>query len=105
MIATLISNALEQGWKQLPKTRKPMNFYPISTTGIAGFAECRRLCRVLFIGHSAKKALPSAALGKRRLSAKIPFTECLTLGTRRTRQRHVCRESNTRQRRLSAKRR
>jgi hypothetical protein len=45
------------------------------TTGIAGFAECRRLCRVLFIGHSAKKALPSAALGKRRLSAKIPFTD------------------------------
>jgi hypothetical protein len=49
---------------------------PTTTTGIAGFAECRRLCRVLFIGHSAKKALPSAALGKFRLSAKSPFTEC-----------------------------
>jgi hypothetical protein len=34
-----------------------------------------------FFGHSAKKSLPSAALGKDRLSAKSPFTECLTLGT------------------------
>jgi hypothetical protein len=47
-----------------------------STTGIRGFAECCILCRVPFVGHSAKKALPSAALGKVRLSAKSPFTEC-----------------------------
>jgi hypothetical protein len=46
------------------------------TTGIRGFAECCILCRVPFVGHSAKKALPSAALGKGRLSAKSPFTEC-----------------------------
>jgi hypothetical protein len=46
------------------------------TTGIRGFAECCILCRVPFVGHSAKKALPSAALGKVRLSAKSPFTEC-----------------------------
>jgi hypothetical protein len=46
------------------------------TTGIRGFAECCILCRVPFVGHSAKKALPSAALGKVRLSAKRPFTEC-----------------------------
>jgi hypothetical protein len=38
---------------------------------------------VPFVGHSAKKALPSAALGKVRLSAKILFTECWTLGTGR----------------------
>jgi hypothetical protein len=50
------------------------------TTGIRGFAECCILCRVPFVGHSAKKALPSAALGKVRLSAKSPFTECWTLG-------------------------
>jgi hypothetical protein len=31
--------------------------YTSSTTGIRAFAECRRLCRVLFIGHSAKKTL------------------------------------------------
>ena len=37
---------------------------PIDTTGIRLFAECQRLCRVLFIGHSAKPTLPSAALGK-----------------------------------------
>jgi hypothetical protein len=49
---------------------------PTITTGIRGFAECCILCRVLFVGHSAKKALPSAALGKVRLSAKSPFTEC-----------------------------
>jgi hypothetical protein len=46
------------------------------TTGIRGFAECRPLCRVSFVGHSAKKALPSAALGKARLSATSLFTEC-----------------------------
>jgi hypothetical protein len=34
------------------------------TTGIRLFAECRWLCRVLFIGHSAKPTLPSAALSK-----------------------------------------
>jgi hypothetical protein len=36
---------------------------------------------VLFVGHSAKKALLRAALGKVRLSTKSPFTECWTLGT------------------------
>jgi hypothetical protein len=45
-------------------------------TGIVGFAECCILYRVPFVGHSAKKALPSAALSKDRLSAKRPFTEC-----------------------------
>jgi hypothetical protein len=49
---------------------------PTHTTGIQGFTECCNLCRVLFVGHSAKKALPSAALGKARLSAKRLFTEC-----------------------------
>jgi hypothetical protein len=48
----------------------------VFTTGIRGFAECCILFRVPFVGHSAKKALPSAALGKARLSAKSPFTEC-----------------------------
>jgi hypothetical protein len=51
------------------------------TTGIRAFAECRRLCWVLFIGHSAKTTLPSAALGKVLRSIKILFTECRTLGT------------------------
>jgi hypothetical protein len=52
-----------------------------NTTGIRGFAECRPLCRVPFVGHSAKKALPRAALGKARLSATSLFTECWTLST------------------------
>jgi hypothetical protein len=39
------------------------------TTGIRGFAECGLLCRVPFVGHSAKKALLSAALGTVRHSA------------------------------------
>jgi hypothetical protein len=72
------------------------------TTGIAGFAECCILCRVPFVGHSAKKALPSAALGKVRHSAKRPlpsaehsaqatlgndnFAECQTLGKGGSRQ-------------------
>jgi hypothetical protein len=36
---------------------------------------------VLFIGHSTKKTLPSAALGKVLRSVKSLFTECRTLGT------------------------
>jgi hypothetical protein len=36
---------------------------------------------VHFIGHSANKALPSAAFGKVLLSVKSSFTECGTLGT------------------------
>jgi hypothetical protein len=51
------------------------------TTEIRAFAECRRLCRVLFIGHSAKTPLSSAALGKVLHSVKIWFTECRILGT------------------------
>jgi hypothetical protein len=39
------------------------------------------LCRVLFIGHSAKKILPSAALDKVLRSVKSLVTECRTLGT------------------------
>jgi hypothetical protein len=51
------------------------------TTGIRGFADCWPLCRVHFVGHSTKTALPRAVLGKVRLSAKSLFTECWTLGT------------------------
>jgi hypothetical protein len=36
---------------------------------------------VLFIGHSAKKTLPSAALGKVLRSVTSWFAECRTLGT------------------------
>jgi hypothetical protein len=36
---------------------------------------------LLFIGHSAKKTLPSAALGKVLCSIKSLFTKCRTLGT------------------------
>jgi hypothetical protein len=39
------------------------------------------LCRVLFVGHSAKKPLLSAALGKVLLSVTSSFTERRTLGT------------------------
>jgi hypothetical protein len=39
------------------------------------------LCRVLFVGHSAKKSLSSAALGKILLSITSSFTECRTLDT------------------------
>jgi hypothetical protein len=52
-----------------------------TTTGIRAFAECQALCRVLFIGHSAKKTLPRAALGKVLRSVKSLFTECGTLDT------------------------
>jgi hypothetical protein len=52
----------------------------ILTTGIMAFAECQLLCRVLFLGHSAKQPLLRAALGKVLLSVTSWFTECRTLG-------------------------
>jgi hypothetical protein len=70
---------------------------PTDTTGIAGFAECflsgtrqRRLCRV---PHSVK-------LGSRQ-RAPLPSVEHSAQAC--TRQRQVCRVSNTRQRGFSAK--
>jgi hypothetical protein len=52
------------------------------TTEIQDYAECRTLCRVPFVGHSAKTALPRAAFGEFLLSVTSWFTECRTLGTR-----------------------
>jgi hypothetical protein len=51
------------------------------TTGIRAFAECWTLCRVPFLGHSTKMALPRAALGNVWLSVTSLLTECRTLGT------------------------
>ena len=76
------------------------------TTRIRAFTECQELCRVLFVGHSAKsRTRYRITLGKDR------FTECRTLGKDGARQRVVsgrlkmtavtlCRESKvgTRQR-------
>jgi hypothetical protein len=53
----------------------------IFITRIPAFAECQELCRVLFVGHSAKNPLPRAALGKVLHSITILFAECRTLGT------------------------
>jgi hypothetical protein len=52
-----------------------------TTTEIRLFAECLSLCRVLFVGHSAKKSLLSATLGKVLLLVTTTFTESRTLGT------------------------
>jgi hypothetical protein len=60
------------------------------TTGIRGFAECQPLCRV---PHLVK-------LGSRQ-RASLSSAGHSALGA--TRQRHVCRVLNTRQRRRSAK--
>jgi hypothetical protein len=73
------------------------------TTEIRTFAECQPLCRVLFLGHSAKKPLPRAALDKVLLSVTSSFTKSITLAQKHTRQRHICREANTRQRWRSVK--
>jgi hypothetical protein len=54
-----------------------------TTTGIRAIVECRRLYRVLFIGHSANRTLPRAALDKVLRSVKSLFTECGTLGTQK----------------------
>jgi hypothetical protein len=50
------------------------------TIGIWLFSEWSALCRVLFVGHSAKNCLPSATLGKLTLSATNVYTESKTLG-------------------------
>jgi hypothetical protein len=68
---------------QLAEADQKIEAFFVTSITTGGFAECCILCRVSFVGHSAKKALQSAALGKVRLSAKRPFTECWTLGTRR----------------------
>jgi hypothetical protein len=82
-------------------SRQYISIEPI-TTGIRGFAECWLLCRVPFVGHSAKKALPSAALGKVRHSANRALPKAEHSAQNGTRQRQLCRVSNTRQRGLSA---
>jgi hypothetical protein len=51
-------------------------------TRIRDITECWPLYRVPFVGHSAKVALPRAALGEFLLSVTRWFTECRTLGTR-----------------------
>jgi hypothetical protein len=63
------------------------------TTGIRGFAECSALCRVLFVGHSAKSSSWQRTL---LLSAGLSAKNY-------TRQRYLCRAPNTRRRRRSAK--
>jgi hypothetical protein len=53
------------------------------TTGIRLFVKCQVLCRVYFIGHSAKQALLSATLGEKRHSTQVTFTESQTLSINR----------------------
>jgi hypothetical protein len=65
----------------LPSRKMWYDLNEYITTRIWVFVECRSVCRVLFIGHSAKPTLLSAALGKVLRSVKILFTECRTLGT------------------------
>jgi hypothetical protein len=73
----------------------------LDTTRIRAFAECRRLFRVLFIGHSAKKTLSSAALGKVLRSVKSLFTECRTLDKDCFAERQTLGKDDARQRAVS----
>jgi hypothetical protein len=66
------------------------------TTGIRVFVECSELCRVLFVGHSAKKPLPSAAFSKVPLSVTTLFAESRTLDTGIHSANIFCRVPNTR---------
>jgi hypothetical protein len=77
----------------------------LNTTGIAGFAGCCILCRVPFVGHSAKKIcrvphsaklgsrqrapLPSAEHSAQGALGKDKFAECQTLSKGGSRQRAV----------------
>ena len=76
---------------------------PLPSAGL--FAECllsgtrqRRLCRE---PHSAKKALPRAALGKVRLSVTSWFTERRTLGKDMFAECHTLGKGGARQRAVS----
>jgi hypothetical protein len=80
-----------------------------NTTGIRLFVECSVLCRVFFVGHSAKPSLSSVTLGKVLLSVTTTFTESRTLGTRRhlakttlSSAKHSA-KSNARQRAVSSR--
>jgi hypothetical protein len=89
-------------WKNSPFLQNFIRESSLNTTGIRGFAECGLLCRVPFVGHSAKTALPSAALGTVRHSANRALPRAEHSAPNGTRQRQLCRVSNTRQRGLSA---
>jgi hypothetical protein len=58
--------------------------------------ECSALYRVLSIGHSTKKSLPSVALDKVLLSVTTMFTESRTLSTEIHSKRNLYRVPNTR---------
>jgi hypothetical protein len=91
-----------RGWRW--GDMNPVINFPLTyTTGIRTFAECRRLCRVLFIGHSAKQTLPSAALGKVLRSVKSWFTECRTLGKDCFAERQALDKHGSRQRAVSGR--
>ena len=49
------------------------------TTGNRYFVECRKFCRVYFIGHSIKTALPSVCFGTRQRGI-LPCEFLLALG-------------------------
>jgi hypothetical protein len=59
-------------------------------------AFCRMLCRVLFVGHSAKKPLSSATLGKVLLSVTIAFMRAGLSAQKYTRQWCLSQVPNTR---------
>jgi hypothetical protein len=51
-----------------------------TTTGNAVFAECPGLCRVLNIGHSAKRLFAECYTRQRKTLGKEYFAECRALG-------------------------
>jgi hypothetical protein len=51
-----------------------------TTAEIRLFAKCSALCRVHFVGHSAKPPFPSATLAKIRLSTMTTLIESETFG-------------------------
>jgi hypothetical protein len=57
-----------------------MTFFLFGLTGSYHYRN-PGLCRVLFLGHSAKKSLSRDVFGKVLRSVKRLFTKCGTLGT------------------------
>jgi hypothetical protein len=74
-----VLNSIYFSFEHINLCNERLNFYS-HTTEIRLFAECLALCRVLFVGHSAKKSLTSAILGQVLLSVMTVFTKSRTLG-------------------------
>ena len=73
------SQQLMHLYAQKTKTKHECQYF-VYTTGNRHFAECRRLCRVYFIWHSAKTVFAECQIKYTRQNASLPSAFFLALG-------------------------